>query len=249
MAFHFVDNTKIDDSSRKLIRSHVMKGKNVGKTRRRAVAQKDFPTSTSDSSSPEEGKSSSSDKSIERSLRVLRPMGDELAYFNFPTPIDRFARNLISEFMYLQLQWIYPKEFCLSLDYMRSVWFEYVQGSETFMHVSQLMATISLDGVRGKGETSPRALHHLANTYRCFNRDLQRRRVPTDADLAVVVSLAVHGNLESSFGVSKVHLEALEQMLELRGGIEKFSSNWVLWHKFCRPVIFHWSYGCLLTPE
>lgn len=122
------------------------------------------------------------------------------------------------------------------MDYIRGTWFSYVQMSETFLHASQLMATISLDGIRGKEETSPQAMRHLANTYRCFNRDLKLRTIPTDADMAVVVSLAVHGNLENQFGVSKVHLEALDQMLEIRGGIEKFSTNWVLWHKFCRYV-------------
>lgn len=239
MAFEFVENDKIDATSRKRIRSHVMKGKNAGKTRRRQTTQDDSVSSTCDSSSTEKSGSSSPDESTDRWVKILRPLGDELAYFSFPAPIDRFARNLITEFMYVQLQWIYPKEFCLSMDYIRGTWFSYIQMSETFLHASQLMATISLDGLRGKDLTSPKALHHLANTYRCFNRDLQLRRTPTDADMAVVVSLAVHGNLEASFGVSKVHLEALNRMLELRGGIEEFSTNWVLWHKFCRLVEIH----------
>lgn len=34
--FHFVDTTQVDGSVRKSMRSHVMKGKNVGKTFRRA---------------------------------------------------------------------------------------------------------------------------------------------------------------------------------------------------------------------
>jgi hypothetical protein len=33
MSFQFVENDKIDEAARKLIRSHVMKGKNIGKVR------------------------------------------------------------------------------------------------------------------------------------------------------------------------------------------------------------------------
>lgn len=137
--------------------------------------------------------------------------------------------------MYIQMEMIYPVAFCFRLDWMRSKWFEYLQSSETFLHCSQLMATIMVDGLLGKPSRSPQALKHLANTYRCFNRDLKRQGTPSDPDMAVVVSLAVHENLDAQFGVSAVHLKALQRMLELRGGIERFGEeNWVLWHKICR---------------
>ena len=158
--------------------------------------------------------------------------------------------------MYIQLQSIYPKEFCFSMDIMRGKWFEYIQISETcrhflqlpsphprhlqlirkVLHCSQLMATICIDGLLGKPHRSPQALRHLADTYRCFNSDLRKGGVPSDPDMAVVVSLAVHENLDDQFGASKLHLKALQRMLELRGGIEAFSENWVLWHKICRSV-------------
>lgn len=67
-----------------------------------------------------------------------------------------------------------------------------------------------------------------------MNKDLRDHDVPSDPDMAVVVSLAVHENLYAQFGVSKVHLMALRRMLEMRGGMEDFSANWVLWHKICR---------------
>ena len=98
------------------------------------------------------------------------------------------------------------------------------------------MATLCMDGLLGKPVRSPQALHHLANTYRCVNVDLTHHSKPSDSTVAVIVSLAVHENLTAQFGVSKLHLEALERMMEIRGGIEAFASNWVLWHKICRHV-------------
>jgi hypothetical protein len=35
MSFQFIKNGKVDEATRKLIRSHVMKGKNVGRTHQR----------------------------------------------------------------------------------------------------------------------------------------------------------------------------------------------------------------------
>ncbi len=83
---------------------------------------------------------------------------------------------------------------------------------------------------------SVQALKYLANTYSCVNQDLQQHSTPSESTYAVIVSLAVHGNLTDNLGVSRVHLEALKVMLDLRGGIEAFSSNWMLWHKICRSV-------------
>lgn len=39
MSFHFVDNSNINSKARKTIRSHVMKGKNCGKTRSKKEKQ------------------------------------------------------------------------------------------------------------------------------------------------------------------------------------------------------------------
>ena len=96
------------------------------------------------------------------------------------------------------------------------------------------MATLCVDKLLGKPPGSPQALRHLQNTYRCFNRELKEAFQPSDPTIAVVVSLAVHENLTSEFGIAKLHLDALERILDLRGGIEGFASNSMLWHKVCR---------------
>lgn len=99
-----------------------------------------------------------------------------------------------------------------------------------------VLATITIDALLGKPMPSVQALKYLANTYSCVNQDLQQHSTPSESTYAVVVSLAVHGNLTDNLGVSRVHLQALKAMLDLRGGIEAFSSNWMLWHKICRLV-------------
>lgn len=81
---------------------------------------------------------------------------------------------------------------------------------------------------------SPRALHHQANTYRCINQNLQQHGIPSEATVAAVMSMAVHGQLFGRYEKSKVHLDALERMVELRGGLEHFEGTLALLHKLCR---------------
>ncbi|KAK5166292.1 uncharacterized protein LTR77_008553 [Saxophila tyrrhenica] len=232
--FQFVDNDALK-SNRKLIRSHVMKGKNASKAKPRCDQK--FVNKTNESSNRIPGDALTSIDYASKLPLLERPLGDELSFITFPCKADLSTRRLIHQFMVVQLQVLYPKEFCFQMDHMRSTWFEYIQRSETFYHCSLVMATICIDGLLGKPLRSPQALRHLADTYKCINQDLRGQGTPSDATFAVVVSLAVHENLTNQFGVSKVHLKALQLMLEMRGGIKAFSSNWVIWHKICRADI------------
>ena len=94
MAFEFVENDKIDARSRKLIRSHVMKGKNVGKTRRRPAVTKEPDTTVLESNTDDVLVCSSSDDSDSPST-IARPLGDDVGYFTFPAKLDLATRNII----------------------------------------------------------------------------------------------------------------------------------------------------------
>ncbi len=96
------------------------------------------------------------------------------------------------------------------------------------------MATLYSNGIMARPRRSHKGMRHLADTYRCINRDFRENYLPTDPTVAVIVSLAVHENLTDQYGVGKIHLHAIRSLLEPRGGIEGLSTNWVLWHKVCR---------------
>ena len=91
-----------------------------------------------------------------------------------------------------------------------------------------------MDSLLGKQETSPRALQHLSNAYRCINRNLQTQGMPSDSTIASVVSMAIHEDLRGQPGRSKVHMDALQQMVKIRGGITQFRASRVLCLKLCR---------------
>jgi hypothetical protein len=103
MSFQFVENGKIDGAARKLIRSHVMKGKNVGKIRPRRTPKVQREPSLSHDGyaaslsigiscrSPEDSK--------DTVISVPQTIGNSLSYFAFPCQLQPHMRDLIYQCM------------------------------------------------------------------------------------------------------------------------------------------------------
>lgn len=77
MAFQFVENNHIDGAARKLIRSHVVKGKNVGKTR--VGGKRNF------------------DRSLDGVPSVPESIGNSFSFFTFPSTLQPYMRELIRQ--------------------------------------------------------------------------------------------------------------------------------------------------------
>jgi hypothetical protein len=86
-----------------------------------------------------------------------------------------------------------------------------------------------------KRNTSPQALQYLSNTYLCINENLQKDEKPTDGTIAAVMSLAIHEDLQGNPDRSKLHVDALERLIELRGGLTQLD-NIQLQRKICMLV-------------
>ena len=129
---------------------------------------------------------------------------------------------------------MYPKELTYDIQCPTSAFFGLFQTSEAFFHcfvgIAEGMRCIlmSIDGPTELG------LRSLANTYRCINADLERTKTPAWGTIASVMSLTMHENLFGMTGKSKVHLQALERMVHLRGGLHVFEEHAALLHKICR---------------
>jgi hypothetical protein len=92
-----------------------------------------------------------------------------------------------------------------------------------------------LDSLRGIHQNdSKELLKHLGNTYRCINRNLQQREIPSNSTVAAVMSLVIHEHLLSEQKKSKVHMDALRRIVSLRGGLIDFEGNKMLLQKICR---------------
>lgn len=85
-----MENDKIDGAARKLIRSYVMKGKNIGKTRPR-------PTSKADVQEPFAGEiyGKSTEGGEMKIISVPRTVGNSLSSFTFPCKMQPYMKELI----------------------------------------------------------------------------------------------------------------------------------------------------------
>ena len=100
MNFQFVENSKIDGAARKLIRSHVMKGKNVGMKRPRTTTRKEqqeVPFShDSHSISLSLGMSCKiTDGSKDKIISVPQTIGNSFSFFTFSCQIQPYMRDHI----------------------------------------------------------------------------------------------------------------------------------------------------------
>lgn len=91
-----------------------------------------------------------------------------------------------------------------------------------------------MDSLLGKQETSPRALQHLSNAYRCVRQNIQKDKMPSHSTIAAVMSMAIHEDLRGHSERSKIHVDALYHLIELRGGLDDFEPSSVLLQKICR---------------
>ena len=99
MNFQFVENSKIDGAARKLIRSHVMKGKNVGKTRPRTTCkghgEVPFPYDNYATTSSLEIPHQSTESSEDKIISVPQTIGNSFSLITFPCQIQPYMRDRI----------------------------------------------------------------------------------------------------------------------------------------------------------
>jgi hypothetical protein len=131
---------------------------------------------------------------------------------------------------------LYPKELCYDTECPTTAFHDLFQTNEAFFHcfigIAEGMRCIitGIDGVTQLG------LRSLANTYKCINAELEAQEVPSWGTIASVMSLTMHENLFGMVGKSKLHLQALERMVQLNGGLKVFEARIPLLHKMCRSV-------------
>ena len=231
MSFLFVDHSKIDEDDRKIIRSHVMKGKNVGKVRLRKEVINHRNHAIASLAPSDVVYKGSHTKGCSLSTGDV---GDPLDYFEFPCRILPYMRQSLHRWMSITHQCGYPIDFCIPVDAMRSIWFYYLQTNEAVFHCVLAMSESIINDQLDNHKVSPQALRHWSNTYRCINQALRSRDALSDGTVAAVVSLTIYEDLKREPGSTSVHLDALERIVNLRGGLGGLDSNLPLVQKICR---------------
>ncbi|KAF5630519.1 Argininosuccinate synthase [Fusarium sp. NRRL 52700] len=268
MKFQFIDNDSTQKpGARKAIRSHVMKGKNLGRTiqgrgKRHAVSQVNdlhkSPDLTRRDVRVEERK-----KSLDGAVNnVGNPLlfpeipdtdttysinnpysGKEYTYFSFPVRFTPSMRYYVYEFHTAICNIIYPYAFCRPTDEIGSPWFKYMVADQACLHCLLAMAATYLNVLRNvptPSVESIEATRHFSQALRLMNPRLsQPSAAQQDSNIAIIISLAIHSNITQNLTASVMHLQGLDNILNFRpGGISDIREcNRPLLHKICRTDI------------
>ncbi|RSL45206.1 hypothetical protein CEP53_010881 [Fusarium sp. AF-6] len=263
MKFHFVDShTASDPGSRRAIRRHVMKGKNLGRTiqgrgRKHAAVQE---PKIFEGVEKKEKLEELVVARRERDVRVdsdgstlifpeIVPhdvlgspsspfAGEEYTYFAFPIQFTPSMRYMVYQFHTAVCDAIYPSFFCSRTEQVGSPWFKYMVSDQAFLHCLLAMVATYLNLFR-KPDCEPlEATRHFSQTLRLINPKLMQPTPPQDSTIAIIISLAIHSKLIRDPPKCSMHLDGLQRLVDLRGGLSEISeSNRALLHKILRTDI------------
>ncbi|KPM35151.1 hypothetical protein AK830_g11423 [Neonectria ditissima] len=274
--FEFVSSDpggKPDPNARKVIRSHVMRGKN---TKRRCSGQAQV-ASLSNAEDRDDGLACSQDDSATNTNRShskgsdsivvqspclpgFLPVSSDLMLFKFAAPLDRTSRYLIFRFLTTVKDTMYPVEWCFQYDRTKVCWFRWLLEDNTYLQSVLFMVSafqdlvamqIAASGshVSWSGNFSPQTQRRLRSTIRLLQEKIQDRETQLeDTTMSVVTTLAMLADASSDTAAFEAHVTGLKEMVRMRGGLAAFNHNRQLQIKLCR-VDLGWALSHGSKPE
>ncbi|KAJ5469877.1 hypothetical protein N7530_007234 [Penicillium desertorum] len=243
---------------RKLIRSHVMRGKNTrtralpGRVKGRSPAtavgiqRPQHAAGDSDSSEESHGARTRSEllDSDEDALARIRDSemvpgaADMFTFIKFPEDIDSNSRSLLCAYFSYMKDEMYPIVRYSRPDTPKTYWFHWAYLDLAYLHSILYMTSFSLDSLRG--QKSKRTEFHAYRMIHELNKQLSDPNTAlTDSTTIVVMALAL---IAESFGdvvSAHMHVMGLKKIVDLRGGIESFASHPLLQSKLHRTGLVH----------
>ncbi|KAI1844503.1 hypothetical protein JX265_010002 [Neoarthrinium moseri] len=223
MAFTFIDNSAIDRSARRLIRSRAAEGKNLGKGRPRKTPRRSETAATAGYQIPTREKERPQPHAVDQVARLERPYSDTFSSVAFPYELTPRLRSLLHKVFSFIIAKPYPVGLvdAIAVDQSKSLWVPLVFTDEAFFHCT--VATLGIVhgphiiGSEGSAETA----NHLARTFRLVNNKLSGPQATSNTTLAAVIALTQYERLRSQHRQGLIHLHGLRRIVEMRGGIGK----------------------------
>ncbi|KAH6654744.1 hypothetical protein BKA67DRAFT_536046 [Truncatella angustata] len=224
MTLQFIDNSSIDSNTRRLIRSHAAKGKNIGKGRPRRKPRPAEGSPLLSVGGPNEPLVARSENA--QRITIERPHFDAVSLcstFELSSTSRRMFRQVFS-FIRVEL---YPRqlEIAIEHDMASSMWVRFIFVDEAYFHcIIAMVSAISGFPLIGK-EDSAESLRHLAHTFRLVNEKLSGREATADTTFAAVVAMTQYYRLRGDHKQGLVHLDGLRHMACMRGGISHLAQT------------------------
>ncbi|RDW84262.1 hypothetical protein BP6252_01852 [Coleophoma cylindrospora] len=213
MPFAFVDNNAaIDHAARRKIRSHVARGRNAGKTVVRPSRKKAETTAAALVRLAGEARDQ---------MLLHRQIGDRLSMV-----------GLLSRAAHAGIQESGPTGLCLYLWPSAHPRTEQCPGDDDWklgldvdFHCAVAVSVTALNNLVIKQEDPIEAVQHISHAFRLINAKLSGDGAVSDTTIASVIIMSQYERLQGQYRQGVVHLEGLQRMVELRGGISKLTKN------------------------
>ncbi|KAI0385753.1 hypothetical protein F5Y04DRAFT_244576 [Hypomontagnella monticulosa] len=244
LAFIVSTSTKKPDPElRKFIRSHVMIGKNRGRTLRpryNKIADSDSPIDPSQSNlnqvQDQEEDESARSSSTARSLSVIpRRVGSDLSFVQFADKIEDSSLTVIFQFSAMAKGALFPLESCIAFGPKETKWMEALTLDAAYLHAMAFSAHAYFEMLPGRN--TPLPPQHPASTRSHVLKTLRllRERIETpghDAVLAttfstaaIVLCLAFHAHVMGEHDTAMHHMLGLRKIVDLKGGLSSLADN------------------------
>ncbi|KAF6816553.1 hypothetical protein CSOJ01_02935 [Colletotrichum sojae] len=261
-AFVLSDETgKSKSEDRKMIRSHVMRGKNTRKAEPSPAAaaawngegsSRELPSRALVPTRPkavapvaDESNEATSEVAEGSSVARVQRTPHDMHMFKFADEIDDIGRSMAFEFFSVIKESMYPAEWCMQHDMSSSPWFLWLLTDKAYLHLT--LATVSTIQETARGEAmSKRAKYHTWKSLKLLNQNIaEEGQDLTESTIATIVAATLLAEMFGDHKAAAAHVGALRKIVELRGGVEAFSHNLQLQVKLWR-IDVAWS---LLTGD
>ncbi|KAJ8069238.1 hypothetical protein OCU04_002904 [Sclerotinia nivalis] len=229
MPFEFINNAVIGPAARKRIRSHVAVGRNVGKklvrtSRKRSIGiRREITLAAVHLSNAQDvagrlGCKYTREDTIDE---IERHVGDSISVLSFPDHVVRNKRIIQRAFSFISSVG-HPPELNNALitpHASTSIFVQFMVLDEACLHCGVAVSITALNNLIINQEDPKTAMHHLSRAFRLINDKLSGNDAVADTTIAVVLTMSHYYRLQGQFRQGLVHLQKLEKMVEMRGGI------------------------------
>ncbi|KAI1461932.1 hypothetical protein F4805DRAFT_188175 [Annulohypoxylon moriforme] len=237
-AMPFINSTgtkKPDPELRKLIRSHVMKGKNRGR-----ILRPNYQKSVElevivepDRKTPKIDNEGSWGLVVPEYLPTIpRKVGSELSLTRFADKIDEPTVNTIIEFSTIAKKALFPLESCINFGPKTRAWLEALTVDAAYLHAMAFSAQGYFDLRCGRAPSNSTALTdpHVVKTLRLLR---ERLETVNHGDMmqflsrtaSIVLCLAFQAHMTGDFHAARHHIVGLRRIVDLAGGFEALRDN------------------------
>ncbi|KAL7941240.1 hypothetical protein V8C42DRAFT_335722 [Trichoderma barbatum] len=219
----------IETDKRKLIRRYVMLGKNRDKTRKKKRV--DHQPAPSDL----EGSTSCEDVSTGLSINmryshIPQKVGSELSFTQFADSVEPSLVKDVLKFSFIAKRVIYPLERCINFDRKDKfdrMWFELMTQDAAYLHTVVFSSQTYF--MHTSNQESPGAgkmvMMHHSRALQLLRERLAAKHEEvkiSDPTILVVLALAGHAHMVNDYETAKKHIDGLQRIVNLRGGLSTF---------------------------